>query len=131
MPERTRSSLVEGGATGERPPASRVLVDLVARHGRPFYAVVVAAALVAVVLIAVLEPAFYRSQNQHVLMQQISVLGLVTLGQLLVLLVAGIDLSVGSVMNATLIVIAVMNRHQDRLALSIVLCLLFGAGVGL
>ena len=82
-------------------------------------------------LIAIFEPAFYRSQNQHVLMQQISVLGLVTLGQLLVLLVAGIDLSVGAVMNATLIVIAVMNRHHDQLALSIVVCLLLGAGVGL
>ena len=64
-------------------------------------------------------------------MQQISVLGLVTLGQLLVLLMAGIDLSVGAVMNATLIVIATMNRHHDRLALSILLCLLLGAGVEL
>ena len=74
----------------------------------------IAAAILAAVLIAIFEPAFYRSQNQHVLMQQISVLGLVTLGQLLVLLVAGIDLSVGAVMNATLIVIAVMNRHHDQ-----------------
>ena len=43
-------------------------------------------------------------------------LGLVTLGQLLVLLVGGIDLSVGAVMNATLIIIALMNQHDDDLA---------------
>src|SRR5262249_59063181 len=97
--------------------------DFVFRHGARFYVVVVVAALLTAVLIAILEPTFYRSQNQHVLMQQISVLGLVTLGQLLVLLVAGIDLSVGAVMDATLIIIAVLNRHEDRLAPSIVPCL--------
>ena len=58
-------------------------------------------------------------------------LGLVTLGQLLVLLVAGIDLSVGAVMDATLIVIAELNRNQDRLVLSLLLCLALGAAVGL
>jgi ribose/xylose/arabinose/galactoside ABC-type transport system permease subunit len=108
-----------------------MLIELVSRHGTRFYTVVVVAAIAAAVLIAIFEPAFYRSQNQHVLMQQISVLGLVTLGQLLVLLVAGIDLSVGAVMNATIVVIAVMNRHEDRLVLSLVLCILLGAGVGL
>jgi ribose/xylose/arabinose/galactoside ABC-type transport system permease subunit len=118
-------------AASEQRPAVRVLVDLVRRQGTQFYAVVIAAAIVSAVLIAVFEPAFYRSQNQHVLMQQISVLGLVTLGQLLVLLVAGIDLSVGAVMDATLIIIAVMNRHHDRLALSLILCFALGAAVGL
>jgi ribose/xylose/arabinose/galactoside ABC-type transport system permease subunit len=132
MADGTGSSSVEGaGAVRERPPASRVLLDLVARRGTRLYVVIVAAALLAAVMIAVFERDFYRSQNQHVLMQQISVLGLVTLGQLLVLLVAGIDLSVGAVMDATLIVIALMNRHHDRLALSLVLCLVLGAGVGL
>jgi ribose/xylose/arabinose/galactoside ABC-type transport system permease subunit len=126
------SGSIDGTAAApKRRPASRALIDFVFRHGTRFYVLVVAAALLTAVLIAVFEPSFYRSQNQHVLMQQISVLGLVTLGQLLVLLVAGIDLSVGSVMNATLIIIAVLNRHEDRLALSIVLCLALGAAVGL
>jgi ribose/xylose/arabinose/galactoside ABC-type transport system permease subunit len=125
------ASIDSAVASPERPAASHVLTGLVRRQGARFYAVVVAAAILAAVLIAVFEPAFYRSQNQHVLMQQISVLGLVTLGQLLVLLVAGIDLSVGAVMDLTLIVIAVMNRHEDRLWLSLAVCLLLGAGVGL
>ena len=59
-------------------------------------------------------------------------LGLVTLGQLLVLLVAGIDLSVGAVMNATLIVIAADEPPSGparRCRSSS--CLLLGAGVGL
>jgi ribose/xylose/arabinose/galactoside ABC-type transport system permease subunit len=132
MADDLETSPSEGAAAiGGRRPASRALVDLVMRHGTRFYGVLIAAALLAAVLIAVLEPTFYRSENQHVLMQQISVLGLVTLGQLLVLLVAGLDLSVGAVMNATLIVIAVMNRHEDRLVLSLVVCILLGAAVGL
>ncbi len=118
-------------ATSEQRPVRRLLLQLVKGQGARFYLIVVGAAVLTAVLIAIFEPAFYRSQNQHVLMQQISVLGLVTLGQLLVLLVAGIDLSVGAVMNATLIVIALMNRHADRLFLSILVCLLLGAGVGL
>src|SRR5438445_11255731 len=65
-------------------------------------------------------------------MQQCSVLGIVALGQLLVLLVGGIDLSVGAVMNATLIIIALMNHYDEHLlALSLVLCILFGAAVGM
>lgn len=83
-------------------------------------------------LLAVFEPGFYRPANLHVLMQQYAVLAIVTLGQLLVLLVSGIDLSVGSVMNASLIIIALMNRYdQQSLVLSIGLCLLLGAAVGL
>jgi ribose/xylose/arabinose/galactoside ABC-type transport system permease subunit len=87
---------------------------------------------VAAVLLGVLVPSFYRSSNLHVLMQQFAPLGLVTLGQLLVLLVGGIDLSVGAVMNASLITIALMNQHGDGLRWSsLLLCLAIGAGVGL
>jgi ribose/xylose/arabinose/galactoside ABC-type transport system permease subunit len=86
----------------------------------------------AAVLLAVLVPSFYRSSNLHVLMQQFAPLGLVTLGQLLVLLVGGIDLSVGAVMNASLITIALMNQHGGGLLpVSILLCLAIGAAVGL
>jgi ribose/xylose/arabinose/galactoside ABC-type transport system permease subunit len=131
MDDPALGTAADGVAAPGRRPAADLLLELVRRQGTRFYTVVIVAAIVAAVVIGVFEPAFYRSQNQHVLMQQVSVLGLVTLGQLLVLLVAGIDLSVGSVMNATLIVIAVMNRHEDRLALSILLCLAIGAGVGL
>ena len=84
------------------------------------------------VAIAFLEPAFYHTSNLHVLMQQCATLGLVTLGQLLVLLVGGIDLSVGAVMNACLITIALMNQRDDHLLWAALLaCVGIGAGVGL
>jgi ribose/xylose/arabinose/galactoside ABC-type transport system permease subunit len=109
-----------GGASG-RPWAQR----------RTAYAVPIVAALVVAGLLGLFEPNFFRLGNLHLLMQQFAVLGLVTLGQLLVLLVAGIDLSVGAVMNASLIVIALMNQHHDRLALSVAASLGLGAAVGL
>ena len=100
-------------------------------HRLGLYALPVLAALVVASLLAVLEPNFYRTANLHVLMQQFAVLGLVTLGQLLVLLVGGIDLSVGAVMNASLIVIALMNRYDDHLVASLLSCIALGALVGL
>lgn len=104
-----------------------LLGSSVARRTFPFLGFTVITAL-----LAIFEPGFYREANLHVLMQQYAVLAIVTLGQLLVLLVSGIDLSVGAVMNASLIVIALMNRYdQQSLLLSIVLCLLLGAAVGL
>jgi len=117
-------------APDEQPPRSLV-GDLFSAHRARVTGVPLAVAVVAAVLLAVFEADFYRSANLHVLMQQCSVLGIVTLGQLLVLLVGGIDLSVGAVMNATLIIIAELNRHQDHLAASIVLSLAVGVGVGL
>jgi ribose/xylose/arabinose/galactoside ABC-type transport system permease subunit len=96
------------------------------------YALPLAATALIGTAVAILEPNFYRPANLHVLMQQYAVLGLVTLGQLLVLLVGGIDLSVGAVMNATLIIIALMNHYDERLLLlSLALCIVFGAAVGI
>jgi ribose/xylose/arabinose/galactoside ABC-type transport system permease subunit len=119
-------------ATNEQQPVPASLLAAWAGGRRwQVAAVPVATAAVAAVLLAVFEQDFYRSANLHVLMQQCSVLGIVTLGQLLVLLVGGIDLSVGAVMNATLIIIAVMNRHHTQLATSILLSLCLGIVVGL
>jgi ribose/xylose/arabinose/galactoside ABC-type transport system permease subunit len=100
-------------------------------HARRYGLPLVALALTAGSL-AVLVPDFYRPSNLHVLMQECATLGLVTLGQLLVLLVGGIDLSVGAVMNASLIIIALMNQHNDHLLFaSLAACVGLGAAVGL
>ncbi len=111
-------------------PSWLLLKWSVRNHAR-FYALPLVASALAAGLLALLEPNFYRPANLHVLMQQFAVLGLVTLGQLLVLLVGGIDLSVGAVMNASLIVIALMNQHHSHLLLSLVACTVLGGAVGL
>jgi len=118
------TAAIAGPATKERWP----VLDWALKKRGGIRALPLAAAALTAVLLAIFEPGFYRPANLHVLMQQCSVLGLVTLGQLLVLLVGGIDLSVGAVMNASLIIIALM--HQD-LAFSLPACLALGAFVGL
>jgi ribose/xylose/arabinose/galactoside ABC-type transport system permease subunit len=123
---------VIGGPAEQAEAASRSLASWGLMHRTRLYALPLAAAALSAGLLAVFEPGFYRPANLHVLMQQCSVLGLVTLGQLLVLLVGGIDLSVGAVMNASLIIIALMNQHHNGLlAVSLVLCIGLGAAVGL
>lgn len=116
------------GELGGKPPS---WLEWGVRYRARLYALPIASAALAAGLLAAFEPGFYRPANLHVLMQQSAVLGLVTLGQLLVLLVGGIDLSVGAVMNATLIVIALMNQHHPRLMLSLLACVALGAVVGL
>ena len=118
------------GPVAEEPP-SPPLLERGFRARARLYALPIASIAVTLALIAAFEPGFYRPANLHELMQQWAVLGLVALGQMLVLLVRGIDLSVGAVMNASLIVIAVMNQHANPLVLSLLLCLSLGALVGL
>lgn len=81
---------------------------------------------------AYFSPAFFKPANLANLLNQTSPLAVVVLGQMLVLLVRGIDLSVASVM-ATSAVIATAFRSSDDSMMPIitVTCLLFGAFVGL
>src|SRR5262245_16129264 len=59
-------------------------------------------------------------------------LGLVAIGQTVVVIAGGIDLSVGSMMGLTSIVGAMyMNGHDGRIASGVALCLVIGAGLGL
>jgi ribose/xylose/arabinose/galactoside ABC-type transport system permease subunit len=118
--------------TGPTEAAARHRPSFAARLRRGparVYSLRLALVAATLALVAVFEPEFYRPANLHVLMQEWSVLGLVSLGQLLVLLVAGIDLSVGAVMNASLITIALMNGHSP-LVVSLLSCLALGALVG-
>jgi len=50
-------------------------------------------------------PSFYNSQNLESLLPQVAALGIVTIGQTLVLLVRGFDLSVSAVIPATAVVL--------------------------
>ncbi len=88
----------------------------------------------AVVLVAAvfLTPDLYSQQTLFVVLRQASQLGIVAIGQTLVLLVAGIDLSVGGVIVLTSVIIAQVSRGQDTMLLpAILLALLLGGLVGL
>ncbi|MDZ4764091.1 MAG: ABC transporter permease [Chloroflexota bacterium] len=83
-----------------------------------------------------ITPNLYSSQTLTVLLKQSAQLGLIAIGQTLVLLVAGLDLSVGSVIFLTSVVIARVSNGDDALlplsiGLSFVLSVVIGLANGL
>lgn len=89
--------------------------------------------LVVLLLAALLfVPDIYSGQSLFLVLRQASQLGLVAIGQTLVLLVAGLDLSVGSVIVVTNVVIAEVSAGQDsRIPLAVGVALVLGAVIGL
>jgi fructose transport system permease protein len=95
-----------------------------------------ASALLALVLTAVFfslkTDRFLQTQNLSLVLQQVMVVGVLAIGQTLVILTAGIDLSVGTVMAFGQIVmtkLAVANGVHPLLAiaLGILACVAFGS----
>lgn len=77
-------------------------------------------------------PEIYNRNTLFLILRQASQLGIVAIGQTLVMLVAGLDLSVTGVIVMTSIVIAEVGAGQDSLILpGVALALLIGAVVGL
>lgn len=73
---------------------------------------------------------FLTGDNLANLARQVAIFGIIAVGQLLVILTAGIDLSVGSVLGLTGCVTAELLVHGWSIPLAIVAGLLVGAGIG-
>ena len=73
------------------------------------------ALLIAFVIGALFVPNFLTRMNLTAILFQYSIIGLLALGQLLVILTAGIDLSQGSVVALTSIVVAVLMKSTGLL----------------
>ena len=109
-----KSNPVRGGPRGRNLAA----IDFAARHSAPIF-------LIALVIVfAVLEPRFLHPLNILNVMRQVSISGLIAIGMTFVILTAGIDLSVGSLVALAGLVGAYVAKGglDDRFAV--------GAGVG-
>ena len=81
---------------------------------------------------AFLTPKLYEVDTIAVVMRQASQLGIVAIGQTMILLVAGLDLSVGGVIVLTSVIVAEVSNGRDEMVLPAVLIALgFGALIGL
>ncbi len=108
--------------TGPSPTLVRA-VDLTGQWAAP-------AASAAVLLGAALfVPKFYEPGNLTVVAIQAAVLGIVAVGQMLVLLVAGLDLSVNAVLGLGAVI--VISNQQGFSVLTLVEAFLIAIGVGL
>jgi ribose/xylose/arabinose/galactoside ABC-type transport system permease subunit len=90
--------------------------------------------ILGVVLVAagILSPVFFNPKNILNVLRQASALGIMSVGQTMVLIGGGVDLSIVSTMQLAAIVgAAVSNGRNDLVPLAIFVCLLLGAGVGI
>jgi ribose transport system permease protein len=90
------------------------------------------AVLILLIIIAqVMNPGFASPSHLETFARQSAFLGLCCIGQTLIILTAGIDLSVAQMLVLTNIVSAeVMNGKDDRTFLALIVCLVIGAVAG-
>jgi ribose/xylose/arabinose/galactoside ABC-type transport system permease subunit len=92
--------------------------------------ILIAAALL--VVFSLTTPVFFTAANIDNILIQIAVVGVVALGETLVMLLRGIDLSVGSVTLFSAVIIGVVNvSHHEPVILSTTAALLLSLVVGL
>ncbi len=100
--------------SGGRSRSGFDIIDLVARYSAPIFLVVL------IICFAILEPRFMHPLNLMNVMRQVSISGLIAIGMTFVILTAGIDLSVGSLVALTGLVGAYVAKGglDDRFAVS-------------
>jgi fructose transport system permease protein len=117
-------------ATAEAtPPAAR-------RRANPFQAALHAhpslgpliVLILAVVVFGLINTRFFALANLSIMLQQVTVIGLLALGQTIIILTAGIDLSVGAVMILAQMVMAGLAINSG---VPVVLALIIGLVIGL
>jgi ribose transport system permease protein len=87
---------------------------------------------VLVVVAAIIAPATLQHTSWAFVLPYMTILAIAALGQMLVIMQAGIDLSTPAVISfGGNLIVGVSVGHNDRLALGILACIGLGAGVGL
>jgi ribose/xylose/arabinose/galactoside ABC-type transport system permease subunit len=83
--------------------------------------------VIVLVAAAIFTPSFYSSANLNDLSRQIGLIGVSAIGQTFVLLVAGIDLSVGAMLGLAMVVSAQLTSgHNSSLVVAIPVALALG-----
>jgi ribose/xylose/arabinose/galactoside ABC-type transport system permease subunit len=96
-----------------------------------FYGVYLAL-MILLVVASFITPDLFDKETLAVMFRQSAQLGIIAIGQTMVMLVAGLDLSVGGVIVMTSMVVAEVSNGRDELIpLSIFVALIVGALIGL
>lgn len=100
-----------------------------ARGGRRVWQTLAPVAGLGVVLVLALvtSPGFYGSATIALVLFQLGLIGITAIGQTVVLLTGGIDLSVGAVIGLTTVVVATVSNGTDA-GLPVAVALAVGAG---
>lgn len=87
--------------------------------------------LLLILLFGILNPVFLSGSNLLNILDQVTITGIISFGMTLVILSGGIDLSVGSIVAFTGIILAQCLLHGMPLATALFLCIISGALLGL
>lgn len=101
------------------------LAYLFRQHG------ILLAFLGVIVALSLREPRFFTTQNLVNIVKQNADIGIMAVGMTFVILTAGIDLSVGSVLALTGVLCASLEHHSWPVPAVLAVAMLFGAGIGL
>ncbi len=93
---------------------------------------ILAAFLVLCVIMAIASPAFLKSTNLLNILQQVSINFTIAIGMTFVILIGGIDLSVGSVTALTGMIVAIlMKTYEWNVAIAVLVAMLAACAMGL
>jgi D-xylose transport system permease protein len=85
-----------------------------------------------IIILSFLSPAFFSPRNLTNLIRQVTVIGIIAVGMTMVILIAGIDLSVGSIVGVSAVVVTLLMQAGISVWLSIILTILLtGVLIGL
>lgn len=118
----TQQTAIAGGTTSS---VWRAVLDQVL--ARPLVVIFV----LSVILASSISPAFLSTRNVFNLLQQSSIIGVISIGMTFVILAAGIDLSVGSVAALGGMIVAILSQDQWPVAIAILAAVGAGAVLGL
>jgi ribose transport system permease protein len=110
---------------GERPARARLNI-----RAAPLELRMLGLAFVIAIALSLLSPYFLKTANLLNLLDQSVVTGIVSIGMTFVILVGGIDLSVGSVVGLTGVILG-LGLHHMPIPAAIAFAVLAGAGIGL
>ncbi len=87
------------------------------------------ALLVLVVGLSIADDSFFTARNLSNLARQVTIIGIIAVGMTMVILIAGIDLSVGSVAGLSAIVVTTLMQNDISVWISIVITLVLVGGL--
>jgi len=84
------------------------------------------------IILSFLSPVFFTPRNLTNLARQVTVIGIMSVGMTMVILLGGIDLSVGSIVGLAAVTVTLLMQAGLSITLAIILTiLLVGVGIGL
>lgn len=87
------------------------------------------ALLVLVVALSIADDSFFTARNLSNLARQVTIIGIIAVGMTMVILIAGIDLSVGSVAGLAAIVVTTLMQNDINVWISIIITLALVGGL--